>query len=373
MNDEIRPTPTEPVAPIDASAVAPAPTGVDDANRAPAATFSGRTPRKTHAVRAGMVVGTGLLVVVGAAVAMGASPSSPPTTIPAGAGQAQTAPGDVSTDSGPFGPGDGRGFLKGGPGRGDVRGFGPISVTAIDGSNVSLATADGWTRTIAVTSTTTITKGGVAATLADLEVGDTIRFAQTRNDDGTYTITAIGIVQPQVAGTVTAVGADSITITLRDGTSQTVTTTGTTAYHVEKADGTRADVTVGSVIVATGEKNADGSLTASSVWVHLPHLAGTVASTTTDTITVTRRDGTTVTVHVGSATTIRVPGVESPTIADVKVGMVIVVEGKQRADGSIDATAIGAGDRGKVRDHDGRKGVKPDASTSPSPSGGTEG
>ncbi len=363
MNDEFRPTPTEPVATTEA---------VPAAEPVPAAAFSGQTPNKTHAVRAGMVAGTGLLVLVGAAVAMGASPSAAPTT-PTGGGQAQTVPGDPNVDAGPFGPGDGRGFLKGGPGRGDGRGFGAISVTAIDGTSLSLATADGWTRTISVTSATTITKGGAAATLADIEVGDTIHFGQTRNADGTYTITAIAIIQPQVAGTVTAVGTDSITITLRDGTSQTVATTDSTAYHLERADGARADVTVGSVIVATGEKNADGSLTASSIWVRLPHVAGTVAATTADTITITRRDGTTVTVHVGSDTTVRVPGVESPTIADVKAGMMIVVEGKQRADGSIDATAIGAGDRGKLRLRDGQKGDKPDASAAPGASAGTEG
>ena len=173
-------------------------------------------------------------------------------------------------------------------------------MTAVSGSSLSLATADGWTRTITVTGTTTITKGGAAATLADIAAGDTIRFAQTRNTDGTYTITAVEIVQPVVAGTVTAVGADSITITLRDGTSQTIKTTGSTTYRLERADGTRSDVTVGSAIVATGEKAADGTLTASSVSVRLPHVGGTVTGTSATTITITTQDGSTVTVHVGA-------------------------------------------------------------------------
>jgi hypothetical protein len=255
----------------------------------------------------------------------------------------------------------------------DGRGFGQISVTAISGSNISLATADGWTRTIAVTSATTITKGGAAATLGDVKVGDTIRFAQTRNTDGTYTITAIEIVQPQVAGTVTAVGADTITITLRDGTSQTIRTTGSTTYHVERADGTRADVKVGSTILASGEKAADGSLTAASVWVRLPHVMGTVTTTTADSITLSRPDGTKVTIHVGSETTIRVAGIETAKLSDVKTGMAIVVEGTQRADGSIDAAEIGAGTMGMGRGHDGLKGLQPDASPAPAASGGANG
>ena len=369
MTDETRFAPTDPIAPGEPLR----PTG-------PAASFSGRTPRKIEAVRAGVILGTGLVVALGAAVAMGASPSASP-----GAGApAQTVPGD-GNGSGVGGPGfgvwpvrpdaGGKGFGPGGPGRKDGRGFGQVSVTAIDGSSVTLATDDGWTRTIAVTSTTAITKGGADATLTDFAVGDTIRFAQTRNADGAYGITAIEIVQPTVAGTVTAVAAGSITITLRDGTSQTIATTGSTAYHVGRAEGTRADVTVGTTIVATGEKAADGSLTASSVWVHLPHVAGTVTGTTADTITLSRRDGTTVTIHVGSGTSIRVAGVEDATLSDVKTGMVIVVEGRQRADGSIDATAIGTGD-GKLRGRDGRDGRKdgqPDVTPSPSASATTDG
>jgi preprotein translocase subunit YajC len=381
MNDDTRASATEPIGPIDASLAAPmAASAPEDAPRAaePAASFQGSTPRKTEAIRAGVIAGTALIVVLGAAVAMGASPSASPSTD----GQAGTGPG-YGTGAGPGGgfdqlaPGGpdevAFGWGRGGPGRMDGRGFGQISVTAISGSSISLATADGWTRTIAVTSATTINKGGVAATLSDLEVGDTIRFSQTRNTDGTYTITAIEIVQPRVAGTVTAVGSDTITITLRDGTSQTIRTTGSTTYHVERTDGTRADVKVRSTIVATGEKAADGSLTAGSVWVRLPHVMGTVTATTADTITLSRADGTKVTVHVGSATTIRVAGIDSAKLSDVKTGMAVVVEGTQRADGSIDATEIGAGTMGIGRGHDGLKGMHPDASSAPAPSSGANG
>ncbi len=379
MNDETRetrPFPTDPIAPVDASLDGAPP-------EAPAASFSGRTPRKSDAVRAGMLVGTGLVVAMGAAVAMGASPSAAPS----GAAQPQTVPGGGGgtvpglPGFGRGGPG-GQGVGPGGPGgiagRGFAgRGFGEVSVTAVSGSSVSLATDDGWTRTIAVTSATTITKGGAAATLADLAVGDAIHFRETRNADGSYAITAIEIVQPQVAGTVTAVGSDTITITLRDGTSRTIRTTGSTAYHLEQADGKRADVTVGSTIVATGEKATDGTLTASSVWVRLPHVIGTVTATAADSITISRPDGTTVTVHVGSATTIRVAGIDAPKLSDVKTGMTVVVEGTQRADGSLDAAEIGAGvagmgGRGLGRGHGG-PGFAPDELPSPAASSGTEG
>lgn len=368
MTDDTRPSPTDSATPLTPENDGPA--GTTSATGP--ATFTGRTPRKGESLRAGMIAGTALVVALGAAVAMGASPGASDA---AGASAVPTVPAEGSGAQlrggpGMFPGGAGADFGRGGPGKGDGRGFGfgQVSVTAISGSSVSLATDDGWARTITTTSTTTITRGGVAATLADLEVGDEIHFRQTRNDDGTYTITAISIVLPHAVGTVTAVGADTITITLRDGTTQTIATTATTTYRTGKAAGTRADVKVGTVIVATGEKAADGTLTATTVDVRLAQVMGTVTASTADTITISRRDGTTVTIHVSSDTTVQIPGAAAAGLADVKAGMAIGVAGTQRADGSIDATEVHAGKLGG-RGHDG---IRPDGSA-PDASAGTNG
>ena len=146
---------------------------------------------------------------------MGASPSPSATTANPGA---SAAPGTTQTD--PGGPGfGGPGF--GGPGHegkgrgGDFGrgGFHDITITSISGSNLSLATDDGWTRTIAATSATTITKGGATIALGDLAVGDQIRFSQTKQADGTYTITAIRVILPSIGGKVSAVDGTTITVT----------------------------------------------------------------------------------------------------------------------------------------------------------------
>jgi hypothetical protein len=377
MTDDSRHAPSDPFEPVTTSLdESTGPTTPDILRAEGPVTFNGRTPRKAQSLRVGMVAGSALVVVLGSAVAMGASPA------PSGAAGATAAPTQPANNAGPGGPGTpfggpgapfggpgapfgGPGIApggpdgplgRGGPGKGDGRGFGQVSVTAISGSDVSLATEDGWTRTISTTSATTITRGGAVATLADLAVGDDIRFSQTRNADGTWTITAIEIVLPSAAGTVSAVGSDTITITLRDGTSQTISTTGSTTYRLGGTDGDRADVTVGTAILATGEKDASGNLTATTVSIRLPRILGTVTATTADTITLTRRDGTTATVHVASGTAIEVAGVDNATIADVKAGMVIEVGGTQRADGSIDATEIHAG---TFRGGRGRDGTKP--------------
>jgi hypothetical protein len=322
-------------------------------------TFRGATPGRSSAIRAGLVVGSALVVVVGVAVAMGASPA--PGSTGAQPSAAAGNPGNGNGRGNGFGHdgfGGPFGFGPGGPAAGvpgnkadriGGRAFGPITITAISGSSISLKTEDGWTRTITVAADTAITKGGEKAALGDLKVGDTVRIGQKRNADGTWTVTALAVVLPKTAGTVTAVTADAITITGRDGTAQTIRTTGTTAYHKGEAVGTRADVTVGSQIVAIGERGTDGSITATSIQVFLPRVAGTVTAVTADSLTITRRDGTTLTVHVGSGTSIGVAGVDNATIADVKTGMVVVVEGSQRADGSLDATALRAGLVGKGR------------------------
>lgn len=390
MHDETQPHPTQPLAPSDRPAGdvfaarpgdpfgpspvdpfggATSPWGTDPAATLPAGTaaFTGRTPRKGAAIRAGIVIGSALLVAIGTAVAMGASPTPSGS---AGGAQPPTVPraGNGNT-VGPFGPfggfgpfgrfGPGGGPALGGPGnagplagpglRGD-RGFGQITVTAISGTSVSLKTDDGWTRTITVPAAATITKGGQPATFADLAVGDAVRFAEKRNDDGTFTISAVAIVLPQTAGTVTAVGSDTITIKGGDGSARTIHTNASTTYHRGQAAGNRSDVTVGSMIVAVGSLGSDGSLTATSIAIRLPEVLGTVGTVGTDTVTITRRDGTSLTVHVGSGVTIRIAGVASPKLSDVKTGMVVVVQGSQRADGSLDATAIQAGKFGRGHD-----------------------
>jgi len=367
--------------------------------------FGGRTPSRLPAVRAGIVLGCALVLAVGTVVVMGASPGSPDPSTQGGA-QPSAAPSAGPNEQGngkpnPFGGRPFNGFgpfhglgpfsailpfvfgtgpstvpgLGNGPGNGDRFGgigFGRITVTAISGAQLTLGTDDGWARTITVTSDTKITKGGQPATIDDVHVGDEVRFTEHKNDDGSWTITNLAVVLPQTAGTVTAVGSDTITITGRDGTSQTIHTTGATTYRHGSAAANRSDVTVGSPIVAAGERGSDGSLTATTVTIVPARVIGTVSAVKGDTLTISRRDGTTMTVHVSSTTTIAVAGVTNATISDVKPGMVVTVEGTQRSDGSLDASAVRGGQPGKIRDH-GDNVPKTAPKTAPTPSSAAPG
>jgi hypothetical protein len=326
----------------------------------PETRFTERLPRRDLR-RAVVLVGAILAVVAGAAVTLGASPSASPA-----------APGATTQPQASGDPGEPGNGLKG-FGRGEHGGrgiFGSITITSISGSNVSLRTEDGWTRTIAITSATTITKDGETIAAGDLAVGDQIRLRQGRASDGTFTITAIDVVQPRIGGTVTAVTADSITVTGRDGASHVITTTNSTTYRLGRAAATRSDIVVGSMIVATGSTGTGDSFTASTVTIKAPRVAGTVTAVTASTITIQQRDGSSLTINVEADTMIMVAGNDNAAVGDVTVDMRLVAAGRQNSNGSLDATAIRAGNG---RFHDGPfdrdDGGEPGPSGSPSTTG----
>jgi hypothetical protein len=289
-----------------------------------------------------------IALAIGAAVALASS--APPTDLGA-PGSAAVGPGPADADgfvglavaltqdgsSGQAAPG------HRGPGAGIGRqGFHQITISAKDGSTLHLKTEDGWTRQIAVTSDTAITRAGVAITLADLKVGDVIAFRQTRNDDGTYRIVEIRVIVPIVAGEVTATSSSSLTLKLRDGSTRNITLTGSTKYALGSQAATLADVKVGAKVTVAGTASGD-TFTALSVNIQLQQVAGEVTAKTADTITIQSRDGSTTTIKVGSGTTYRIPGKDGATLADVTVGMQIVAQGTRNADNTFNAASVGAG------------------------------
>ena len=338
----------------------------------PATTSTRIRLRLGEMLRIGVVIGALAVLVASAAVATGASPSPAADPSSSAAAASPKANDDQGRKDGPsfrFGGPDG-GFLQGfgGPDGGFFRGFGSggdrigraITISKIDGSNVSLKTDDGWTRTIAVTSTTQIRIGSQAGTLADLNVGDNVSLVQKKNTDGTFEVTLIVVRVPTVAGTVTDVTSTGFTLKLRDGSSKTVTTSSSTDFLLGISKSSKADLKVGARVLAEGK---DGTSFAATVVHIVPDFrVGMVTATTSTSITIEGRDGKAVTIHVDASTTYKVMGVATAKLSDVTVGMYISAQGLSRADGSLDATTVAAGTlRGpKVLP------VKPDASTAPS-------
>ncbi len=212
--------------------------------------------RPTSLARIGLVGALAAALVATAILVAGA------TAVPSG-----TLAGDAEAGAPLIGL-EGRGPADGPMGArfGGKLGFGQITITAISGPSVSLKTADGWTRTIAIAGDTVLMKGDATIALGDLKVGDDVRFKQTRQDDGTFKITGLHVVLPKVGGAVTAVDGSTITVTQRDGTTATIKVTSSTTYTIGKTDGKAlTDVKVGMMAGGVGTLNADGSLTATSV------------------------------------------------------------------------------------------------------------
>jgi hypothetical protein len=295
------------------------------------------------ALVAGFVLAGGL---AGSAPAVGAGAPELPVVAPI------DAPAPAFVDVGWAAPGARAPIADDNRGNGNGNGFGRavrdgrISITKIDGEKLSLVTIDGWTRTVDATGAK-ITRAGDAITVADLRVGDEITFRQKRAADGSYEIVAIRVLLPKVSGTIGDVGSSGFVLTARDGTKTTVKVTATTTYRLGKSKADQAALVAGMQAMATGTRNTDGSVTATSVVIAPSMVAGTVTATSASTITVKDRTGDTVTVKVDQATTYRVPGVKEPTAADVKVDMWIIATGAKGADGSIAASSVMAAPAGR--------------------------
>ena len=302
-------------------------------------TFSQRL--SANRLRVGAVAIAALALAAGAvATSLAASPAPSDSGAPSTAGgpeyAAPFAALDPSTGLAPEGaPGFGRFGGRGG--------FGDITIASISGSSITLHTADGWTRTIDVTSSVALTRGGKTIAVGDLKTGDHVRFRQIRNNDGTFTVTAIAVVVPSVVGTVGDVTSGGFTVKTRDGSTWTITVDSSTAYKIGAADGAKTDVVSGARVLVQGDSPAANQIKALSVDVAPAAAAGMVTAKTADSITIKTRDGGTATIHVGSGTTYRVAGVTTASLNDIKVDMVIVAAGRARTDGSIDATTVAGG------------------------------
>ncbi len=243
-------------------------------------------------------------------------------------------------DGAGFGPG---GFGPGGMGRGGRMGergiFGAISITAIDGTKLSLRTADGWTRTIDATGAT-VTKSGQTVALSTLKVGDAIVFDQARQADGTLKVTAIRVVLPHAGGMVKSVTDSSVTLTQRDGTEKVLQLTASTTYNLAGAASTKGALRVGTVVVAEGTTSADGTFTATVVHIRPALTGGTVTAKSATSITVKARDGSSLTITVGSGTTYQVAGKATAALSDIVVGAIVTAQGTANADGTFTATVV---------------------------------
>jgi hypothetical protein len=155
-----------------------------------------------------------------------------------------------------------------------------------------------------------------------------------------------------VAGRVTKVDGNTITLQTRDGQTATVTVSGSTQYRGPGAS--LKSITPGTTIAAVGTRSGS-TVQATFVAVIPPHAVGTVSKIEGDTITLTPRGGdgflgsNVTTIVISKTTTFRSPGESSVTASSIKVGDVVIATGTLSADGkTLQAGAVTIAPSGAV-------------------------
>jgi len=124
------------------------------------------------------------------------------------------------------------------------------TVTAVTSSSVTVQDVNGTSTTISLTPTTIYSEGSTTSSASALAVGQHV-CVQVSSSAPT-TALKVRIQLATVAGDVTAINGDSITLSNHHGSALTVLVSASTTYSQHGASATLADVVVGSKICAQG-------------------------------------------------------------------------------------------------------------------------
>jgi tartrate dehydratase beta subunit/fumarate hydratase class I family protein len=178
-------------------------------------------------------------------------------------------------------------------------------ITAVSSTSVTLNRNDGKTSTFTITPSTIITEGPASVTVPSLTVGDTVDVEV--NSANPTTALRINVVQATLAGKVTAVVGNLITISGGQGFARMIQVGSSTTYTMGGDPATLANVTVGSDIVAVGTIDLNmTTLDATAVSIktsgHAETIHGLVTAVATGSFTLNRLNGTTTTFSVTPST-----------------------------------------------------------------------
>ena len=137
---------------------------------------------------------------------------------------------------------------------------------------------------------------------------------------------------PGIAGTITAIDANTVTVKTREGQTAQVTVNDKTEFRKDRAPAALADFKVGDMVFVRGEKTGDNAWLAAAIATRgqggpdnlregmgKQFIAGEVKSIDGTQLTIQRPDGVTQTISVDENTSFRKDR-ESVTLADLKPG-----------------------------------------------------
>ncbi len=223
-------------------------------------------------------------------------------------------------------------------GRGGLRG----SITAIEGSALTLDVRENSVQIITNDETRFHIIGQENADLTDFSVGDTILVRGQRQDDNIM-LAALIVRQPDgdvVLGRIAAIEEDGLRLNGRNDQEITVSVTSDTLVALRQQELTwdgdpagKEALHEGMALAAFGTAVADGtSLDAHTLVVLQPQprpqrrgRVGTIANISSDSFTLTTPRGEELAVTVTEETRYRLPGVEDPGLVDFTDGDEVLV------------------------------------------------
>jgi hypothetical protein len=149
-------------------------------------------------------------------------------------------------------------------------------VSAVSATSITITHPRGTTSTYSINTSTTVTKNGQSATLADTVNGNNVHIALSSTDP---TLAAtIDIVPASVAGKVTAINGDVLTIAGPNASTGSVVVSSTTTYAKGGASASLSDISVGTVIFAQGSFGSSATtVDATTVGIGQPGVGGPAA------------------------------------------------------------------------------------------------
>ncbi len=219
-------------------------------------------------------------------------------------------------------------------------------VTAVGSSSLTITDEAGGSKTITVNSATKLRapdrNASGSVTLADIIAGDKVKIHLSKSDPTVARSVKVKVKALKIVGTVAAVGADSVTITLADATQKTVSVNAQTKLRIADTDAsgsvTLADLKVGDKIRAKAIAATGSTLLAVSIYAKGTHkhgakkegthkhgakTGGVVTAVGSSSLTITDEAGRSKTITVNSATKLRAPDRDasgSVTLADIIAG-----------------------------------------------------
>jgi hypothetical protein len=215
-------------------------------------------------------------------------------------------------------------------------------VESIADSGFGLASENGSVTVLVGPRTRFRIPGVEDAGLNDLSVGDHVIAGGQRDADGIFHALVVALVPADaavsIAGVITAVGADSITMRTQRGTVPVLVDRDTVYFVRGVENASLEDLAAGMKALSKVVVLEDGSLLARRISAARPRpirLRGQVTSVGARTFEVRTGDGEEVEVTVDEETDFRIPGVDSATIADLSVGDRIVARAVVKEEGLI--------------------------------------